>query len=190
MCLTGCKNSEKPSAGSDAGAACDGGAAACSKCCCCVTSVAIKNVRAFNNGSQFGHQFDFEIKMTFASGSAGKSDCVLEWWEKTNVPALTGHSPNTWTDMFANFSTSPTFDPWNNRTVPCPGGGPLTVTIMDPPALGIRPGRTTKRTLEFRLKVKSGGGCSCGSAEASATATQVLEIVNGVPTGSGTYTTP
>ena len=167
------------------------------KCCGCVTSVAIQNVRSFGHTPQSigggwvanGHAFDFVIQMSFVAGTNGRSDCVLEWWEKVNVPAVPGHPPNTWTDMYANFSTSPTFDPWNNRTIPCPGGGNLTVTIVDPPGLGHAPGVTQTRTLEFRLVVKSGAGCGCSKTSATATAKQVLVMVNGtLDTSASSFT--
>ena len=166
----------------------------CPKCCCCVTSVAIENVTFFaaagiispNTGSRLnnGHIFDYRIEMTFAAGSQGTSDCTLEWWEKVNIPAIPGHQPNVWTDMYSLYSQSPTLSPWTNRSIPCPGGGPLTIVIRDPPSLGNAPGRTLTRTLEFRLVVKSGSGCGCAVTSATATATQVLVMVNGTLDGS------
>ncbi len=152
-------------------------------CCCCVDSAQIKNIRYYNNGGVFGHKFDFESKMTFSAGTKATCDCKLAWWEKTNVPAVPGLPPNKCTELYAFYSVSPTFAPWKNRKIPCPKGGSLTTIIIDPPALAIRPGRTTNRTLEFKLIVKScvDKDCSCSNAEKFATATQVLEIVNGVP---------
>jgi hypothetical protein len=159
-------------------------------CCCCVTSAIIENVHAFGAGGYIdptpppitvynGHIFDFRIEMMFAAGTSGTSDCVLEWWEKVNIPALTGHAPNTWTNMYSSYSGSPTLQPWVNRTVRCPAGGSTTVVIHDPPSLGIAPGITQTRTLRFRLVVKSGAGCSCGNTRVTARATQVLEMING-----------
>jgi hypothetical protein len=159
------------------------------KCCGCVTSATIGNIQPYNDGNRFGHNFDFTIQMSFTAGAGGTSDCTLEWWEKTNIPYLDIMSADTWIELYGPYSVSPTFDPWKNRVVPCPGGGALTVTITDVPGLGIRPGRTARRTLQFRLVVKSGSGCACTDASQTATATQVLEIVNGVPAGSGTLTT-
>jgi hypothetical protein len=186
-----CRNNPPPPNSSTQDASsCDSTSTTCPPCCCCVTSASIQNIRAYNDGSRFGHEFDFVIQMNFAAGSSGTSDCTLEWWEKTNIPAVPGHPPNTWTELYAVYAVSPTFDPWKNRTVACPAGGSSTVTIMDPPGLGIRPGRTARRTLEFRLVVKSGAGCSCSQASASATATQILEITNGVPNHPGSFTTP
>jgi hypothetical protein len=168
----------------------------CPKCCCCVTSAQIENVRYFgaegiispNTGSRLfnGHIFDFRIEMTFAAGSSGSSDCVMEWWEKTNRPAITGHQPIVWSDMYAFYSQSPTLQPWTNRRVPCPGGGSTTVVIHDPPSLGNAPGRTLTRTLEFRLIARSGSGCACAIASATATATQVLQMVDGQLVAEGT----
>src|SRR5260370_18872303 len=110
------------------GATCaDGSSPPCPKCCCCATNGTIQNVAAYNRGSTFGHDFDFVIDMSFAGGSAGSSDCSLEWWERMDLPNFTGAAPNTWTDQFSNYPGSPTFDPWKNRTIPCPGGGSLNV---------------------------------------------------------------
>jgi hypothetical protein len=162
----------------------------CPKCNCCVTSAVIENVHFFgaagmispNTGSRLsnGHIFDFRIEMTFTAGTSGTSDCVMEWWEKVNIPAISGHQPDTWTDMYSLYSQSPTLAPWVNRTVPCPNGGSRPVVIHDPPSLGNAPGRTLTRTLEFRLVAKSGTGCPCALTSATATATQVLVMVNGV----------
>jgi hypothetical protein len=126
-----------------------------------------------------GHSFDFVIDMTFTGGPGGTSDCTFEWWERVNLPAIPGHPPNVFTNMFVLAPTSPTFNPWNNRVVPCPAGGNLTVTIVDVPSLGTPPGVTQTRTLEFRLIVKSGGGCGCANGFLIAQATQVLTMVNG-----------
>lgn len=191
--------STTPAAPAATGSKAPCGGATPTKCCCCTNSVTIQNVQSFTTppivrgGTTVanGHSFDLVIDMTYTAGTAGKSDCVLEWNEKTNLPAIPGHSPNTWTDMFALFPTSVTFAPWNNRVVPCPAGGGLSVTIVDIPSLGNPPGVTQTRTLEFRLSVKSGAGCCCGSASATATATQVLTMVNGALVPAGTsFTTP
>ena len=184
-----CKDSSSPSSGTNPGGSCSGGAAPCPNCCCCATTGTIQNITAFNNGSQFGHQYDFVIQIAYSAGTAGTRDCTLEWWENTTIPYFAVNTPNTWTQLHGVVA-SPVFDPWDHRVVPCPGGGSLTVTLTDPPGLGIVPGRTAQRTLKFRLKVISGSGCPCGQASATATATQVLEIINGVPNGSGTFTTP
>lgn len=202
-CLAGCsKPDSPPSSAPTAGtpAACTTGT--CPKCCCCVTSAVIENVHAFGAAGYVdptpppmrmynGHIFDFRIEMTFAAGSSGTSDCALEWWEKVNIPAIPGHQPNTWTDMYAFYSQSPTLGPWVNRTIPCPNGGSTTVVIHDPPSLGNAPGQTLTRTLEFRLVAKSGSGCSCGKTSVTVTAKQVLVMVNGtLDTSASSFTTP
>ena len=160
-------------------------------CCCCVTNATIGNVRQFygttgfvspNTGSTLynGHAFDFTMTFSFAAGSGGTADCTCEWWEQVNLPAHSTHPANTWTEMMTVGSPgSLTFGPWDRRTVPCPAGGNLTVTITDPPSLGNAPGRTLTRTLRFRLIAKSGPGCTCGTSCKMATATQVLTMVNG-----------
>lgn len=172
---------------SRAAASSSGTGAPCPPCCGCVTSAVIQNVQAFTTPPIFrgggwvanGHSFDFVIQMSFSAGTGGTVDCTFEWWEKCNVPAIPGHAANTWTDMFALVPTSPTFSPWNNRVVPCPAGGNLTVTIVDVPGLGNPPGVTQSRTLEFRLMVKSGGGCGCANGCLMARARQELVMVNG-----------
>ena len=150
-------------------------------CYCCVSSVAIKNISRIDNATHMGHSYDLEIQMARSTqyGPRLAPECTLEWWEKTNVPYTAGMAANTWTNMFRLLPTSPTFNPWHNRSTACDANS--TVTINDPPALGKRPGRTVTRTLEFDLKVKSGPGGSCANSEQSATATQVLTMVNGAP---------
>lgn len=187
MCLSGCDAPTSPQAGSgDSPAAPTTVPCPHCNCCCCVTSAAIQNARSGGvRPGNLGHSFDFVIGMDFAAGSAGRSDCALEWWERTNVPYTTGMAANTWTNMFALVPTSPTFGPWNNRVVPCPAGGSLSVTIVDIPSLASRPGRNVTRTLEFRLTVTSGGGCSCSYTSATARATQVLQMVNGALVADG-----
>lgn len=168
----------------------------CPKCCCCVKSVSISNVQLFTvppsvRGGAWvanGHQFDLTIQMDFCGGATGTSDCTLEWWESTNDPYY-GNLPTTkGTDMYATLPTSGTFNPWNNRTPPCPGGGTLSVVIVDIPSLGNPPGVTKKRTLKFRIVVRSGTGCTCNLTSVTVTATQVLQMVNGtLVTGASSF---
>ncbi len=185
------KKPTPPSAGSGANAPANP-VQPCPKCNCCVTSVAIGNVRFFSGSTGFvspntgntlhnGHAFEFTMNFSFAGGTAGTSDCTCEWWERVDLPAHATHPANTWTEMITVGSPgSPTFNPWANRVIPCPGGGNLSVTITDPPSLGNAPGRTLTRTLEFKLVAKSGSGCPCAITSATATAKQVLVMVNGV----------
>jgi len=189
--MPGCSKSDPPSSGSGATSP-PSATTTCPKCNCCVTGATIGNVRQFFGATGFvspntgltlynGHAFEFVIQMSFSAGSAGTCDCTCEWWEKVNIPAHATHPANTWTEMMTVGSPgSPTFGPWDRRTVPCPGGGNLTITITDPPTLGNAPGRTQTRTLEFRLVVKSASCCACAKSSMTATATQVLVMVNGV----------
>jgi hypothetical protein len=157
------------------------------ECCCCVTSLAIQNINRIDNASHMGHSFDTVIGLTY-TGTGTKKSCTFEWWEKTNVPAITGHQANVWTDMFQLMGGA-SFGSWTGRREPCPGSE--TVTDTDPPALGRTPGRTVTRTLEFRVVVKSGAGCSCGNASMQVTAKQVLVMVNAAPDwASSSFTTP
>ncbi len=147
-------------------------------CACCVSSVSIGNVTTIDNATHMGHSFDAVIDMTYpvVLRSPGSGHCTLQWFERTNVPAFPGVQPNVWTDMFALMPTSPTFNPWHNRTETC--GGRWPVTITDPPSLGKRPGRTVTRTLDFNIVVSSSSS-GCRNVSKNATATQVLAMVNG-----------
>ncbi|TFI56931.1 DUF4157 domain-containing protein [Sphingomonas parva] len=168
-----------------------GGGLVPSSCPCCITGLSIANITRIDNATHMGHSFDLQIAMDRpSSGPAG--ECVLEWWEKTDVPAIPGHPPNTWTDMFANFPTSPTFAPWHNRGTTCSSS--QGVTINDPPSLGKRAGRTVTRTLEFRLVVNSMPASSdsgCAEASKQVTAKQVLVMTSGTPDWTASsFTTP
>jgi hypothetical protein len=182
MPIAGCSKPTPPGASnsgpnqSDGGSCADGSAPPC-ECCCCVSSVTIKNITKIDTVSQMGHSFDTAISLLY-TGSGSKKSCIFEWWEKTNVPAIPGHQPNVWTDMFQLMGGA-SFGAWTGRTEPCPGNE--TVTDNDPPALGRRPGRTVARTLEFKIVVKSGPGCSCAKGSIQVTAKQVLVMVNGAP---------
>ena len=160
-------------------------------CPCCAGSISIGNINQIDTTQKMGHSFDVVMDLSYpASGPSGS--CTLEWWEKTNVPAIPGHTPNTWTEMYSLYSVSPTFNPWKNRTETCASSSPVTIT--DPPALGKTPGRTVMRTLEFRIVINSGplrSDTGCDSASQQVTAKQVLKMVNGAPDWAGSsFTTP
>ena len=156
-------------------------------CCCCVTSLVIQNVSRIDTAAQMGHSFNTVIALAY-TGNATKKSCAFEWWEKTNVPAIPGHQANVWTDMFQLMGGG-SFGAWTGRSEPCPGNE--TVTDTDPPALGRRPGRTVTRTLEFRVVVRSGAGCSCANGSLQVTAKQILVMVNGAPDwANSSFTTP
>jgi hypothetical protein len=160
-------------------------------CPCCADGISISNITQIDTAAKMGHSFDVNMNLQYpANGPQGS--CTLEWWEKTNVPAIPGHPADTWTEMFAFYSQSPTFDPWKNRAEACASSSPATIT--DPPALAKRPGRTVTRTLEFRIKVNSmppvsDNGCQADSQQV--TAKQVLVMVNGAPDWTASsFTTP
>jgi hypothetical protein len=160
-------------------------------CPCCADSISIGNISRIDNATHMGHSFDAVLGLGYpASGPSGS--CTLEWWEKTNVPAIPGHTPNTWTDMYDLYSVSPTFNPWKNRSESCGTSSPVTIT--DPPSLGKRPGRTVTRTLEFRIVINSMPPTSesgCSNASQQVTAKQVLTMVNGAPDwAASSFTTP
>jgi len=149
---------------------------------CCANDVTIKNVRRIDDSLHWGTSFDVEVELEFPKGAAKNGstkyeDCQLIWKEKTDLPAIPGHQPNQWTDMYGLYPQSPTFDPWRNKQIK--PGQTTHVTINDPPALGKRPGRNATRTLEFEIVVKSSSGPACQKKEVSATAWQFLEMRNG-----------
>jgi hypothetical protein len=152
-----------------------GAPAAPTFCQCKPTGAAIKNVKKYNSGKLYGHEFDFTVDLTYSalgSGAAAHSDCTMEWWEKTDRPPAwqTVIKKDTWNDLFALYPTSPTFDGWTkSRTKPCPGSE--TARVHDPPAASVD---LPARTLEFNLKVSGAGTTK------SATGKQVLE-----PDGKG-----
>jgi hypothetical protein len=136
-----------------------------------------------------GHSFNTVIGLAY-TGTGAKQSCSFEWFERTNIPYVAGMTANTWTDMTQNPATAPSFNAsWGARTEPCPGNE--IVTDTDPPALGKTPGRTVTRTLEFRVVVRSGAGCTCGNGSSQVTATQVLVMVNATPDWpNSSFTTP
>lgn len=159
-------------------------------CPCCADSISITNINRIDDATHMGHSFDTNMGLEYpATGPSGS--CTLEWWEKTNVPAIPGHVANTWTDMFQLMGGA-SFGTWTNRNEDC--GTSTQVVDTDPPKLGKTPGRTVTRTLEFRIRVNSmpptsDGGCAAAFQEV--TATQVLKMVSGVPDwGASSFTTP
>lgn len=160
-------------------------------CSCCVSSMAISNINRIDNATHMGHSFDLSIGLDYAA-SGPDGNCVLEWWEKTNIPYHPSMPANTWTDMYALIPNSPTLAPWHHRTKSC--GTSSSIPITDPPAIGKNPGRTVTRTLEFRLVVKSmpqNSTSGCANADQQVTAKQVLAMVNATPDWSkSSFTTP
>jgi hypothetical protein len=159
-------------------------------CPCCIDSISIGNIQRIDTPAQMGHSFDTTFALSYpASGPSGS--CVLEWWEKTNVPAVAGHPPNVWTDMFQLMGGA-SFGTWTNRKEECATS--TAVVDTDPPQLGRTPGRTVTRTLEFRIVVNSMPPTSeggCGNATKQVTAKQVLKMTGGVPDwGASSFTTP
>lgn len=159
-------------------------------CPCCADSISITNINRIDDATKMGHSFDTHMGLSYpATGPSGS--CTLEWWEKTNVPAITGHVADTWTDMFQLMGGA-SFGTWTNRLENC--GTSTLVVDTDPPTLAKTPGRTVTRTLEFRIVTNSmpptsDGGCAAASQQV--TATQVLKMVNGVPDwAASSFTTP
>jgi len=150
----------------------------CVACCCCVDNLTISGGTPYTN-IRMGHSFDVSASLSYSPYAAKPGGCSLEWKEKTNVPAFLGVPADQWTDMSAMFPTAATFSPWNNRKQPCPGSENITIT--DIPWLGINPGRTVTRRLEFEVTVKSSPGCLCAISSKTVKAIQVLVMVNGQP---------
>jgi hypothetical protein len=159
-------------------------------CPCCVESISIGNINRIDTATHMGHSFDTTFGLSYpASGPSGS--CKLEWWERTNVPAVRGHRPNVWTDMFQLMGGA-SFGSWTSRQEDC--GSSTMVVDTDPPQLGKTPGRTVNRTLEFRIVIKSDPPSSdsgCENPDLQVTATQVLDMVNATPNwAASSFTTP
>lgn len=160
------------------------------ECPCCADGISISNINRIDTASQMGHRFDTNMGLLYpTSGPSGS--CTLEWWEKTNIPAIPGHQPNVWTDMYQLMGGA-SFNTWNNRQESC--GSSTSVTDTDPPALARRPGRTVTRTLEFRIVISSmpaNSTSGCSNVDQQVTAKQVLKMVNGAPDwAASSFTTP
>jgi hypothetical protein len=144
-----------------------------------VTGLRIANVARIDDAEKMGHSFNTIIDLVY-TGADPKRSCSLQWFERTDVPYVAGMAANTWTDMTQIPRTASSFSgTWGARKEPCPGSE--TVTDFDPPSIAKRPGRTVMRTLEFRIVVNSGSGCTCGSSQLQVTATQVLAMDNAAP---------
>jgi hypothetical protein len=78
-------------------------------------------------------------------------NCVLEWWEKTDQPYVTGMTPNVWCDMYRLAPNSDVFQQWNFQ-LRCVPLGQSDFVINDPP--GIMTDETESRTLLFEIRVK------------------------------------
>jgi hypothetical protein len=161
-------------------------------CPCCVDSIAISKITKIDTTAQMGHSFDVDIGLSYpATGPSGS--CTLEWWEKTDIPALPGHPANTSTNLFPMFPTNIAFAEWNSRDEKCASSS-APIALHDPPALGKRAGRTVTRTLEFKIVVNSApqnSDSGCTAASKTVTAKQVLSMVSGAADwGASSFTTP
>jgi len=111
-------------------------------------------------------------------GTATKSSCTLEWWEKTDRPYLLVLQPNTWTNLAGNPRAKSIGNWTTERKEPCPGQDAFG--MVDSPGLGLTPGMNATRTLEFRIGVNSGSGCTgCENKSKRVTARQFLKVTNG-----------
>lgn len=148
-------------------------------CYTCVDDLKIENISRYRSGNLYGHRFDLVTDLEYkTAASGGTSDATLKWEEKTNRVYHHSMVPNAWNDMYSLLPTSPTFNPWNNRTKPCPGRE--TVRITDPPAASVN---LPARTLDFRITVESSASGTCTNRSKTVTAKQEL-----VPDGSGGIT--
>ncbi|GIW76470.1 MAG: hypothetical protein KatS3mg104_1533 [Phycisphaerae bacterium] len=140
-------------------------------CCCCVDRLDVKTVRYMNRlDARYGHDIDIDVFTSYKQvpNATDKSDCTLEWWERTNLPAWGNNKQqvNTWQDGATLFPDSPVFKGWQERKKP--KDGQERTLIADLPNLTARrdnPNRS--RTLEIWVVVRSGEGCDCKNREAT-----------------------
>jgi RHS repeat-associated protein len=156
-------------------------------CCCCADNLLIGDVSIATGTTGpikpdlFGHKFEVEFSVKYIKDPKVRTDCTVQWWEKTNRPIPgTSTPPNRWTNMYpANEHNSNMFGDWMGRRKQCPGRD--TGKFRDKPMSSTR---APKRTLFFAIRIKSGDGCPCGSSEITVYATQVLDT-----DGNGRITT-
>jgi hypothetical protein len=151
-------------------------------CCCCVDDLQIYDPFIYKppqmGPNLAGHIFTTKVKMSY-KGSGAKSSCALEWWEKTDRPYLLVLQPNTWTNLAGNPQAKSIGNWKTERKEPCPGQDAFN--MVDSPGLGLSPGMNATRTLEFRIGINSGSGCTdCGNKSKRVTARQFLQVTNGV----------
>ena len=157
----------------------------CGKCEC-IERVQLTNIRQYQNGKQFGHKFDIVVTLKSTPSTDNYTHyAILDWSEKV-TPQIPWQTDNPrfrsgdWNNMYQLFQDSPTFDPWNNHSVPNPTST-YSVTITDDPAsvLGL-----PKRTLDFRITVKSSASpsCKCDNQSITRTAEQILASTPNKPT--------
>ena len=147
-------------------------------CCCCAESLSISGVTKVTGTTGpiqtdiFGHKFDVNFRVKYIKDPKVRSDCKVEWWEKTNRPIPgSGIPPNQWHNMYpSNQHNSNMFGDWFGRSKQCPGHD--SGKFHDKPmASKNQPGRT----LFFAIRIKSGDGCPCSTQEVTVYATQVLD---------------
>lgn len=155
------------------------GPAAPAACCCCARNIDIVNIKekGARDGAEWGHSFDAKIELAYEKADKNPNpNCVLEWWEKTDLPyGSFGMKLNTWTNIA---TADPSRMVWpSGLTKPCPGKETFTEPD-DGPVLGSQPGRNATRTLDFAIRIKSASGCSC-TEENTIYAEQKLTMKNG-----------
>jgi RHS repeat-associated protein len=164
------------------------GACASGKCEC-VQRVQLTNIRQYDEGRMFGHKCDVVITIEVKPAKDGATHfALLDWSEKDNPDQYGAewarvnpkYKPKEWNNMWSLFSDSPTFTPWYDRTLPVPTTT-TTVTITDDPVCNLG---DLKRTLDFRITVKSpeSPDCDCDIPSITRTAEQVLASTRGKPT--------
>jgi len=146
-------------------------------CCCCAEDLIIQDVArvsgrmARTRVDTFGHKFSVRFRVKYIKDPVSRTDCSVQWWEKTNRPNKPQIPADTWVDRFHdNAHNSNMFGDWFGRKKQCPGNDPGY--FRDEPRM---PMTASMRTLFFAIRIKSGEGCPCNSSEITVYATQVLD---------------
>lgn len=174
-------------------------------CCCCVTSLTIEDDQYYTDRQSImiagkdeqgkpkkiirklsGHSFTVKVDLMFKGGmpDAGRCDCTLEWWEKSNIGlSYDLKAKNKWVDGFKRRPQWAVFEGWRlmkEAKQLCPGGGQWPFSMIDRPGFVQGTKLNIKRVLDFKIIVRSCEGCKCpGQGGRMVTARQTMILRNG-----------
>ena len=147
--------------------------------CCCLEELTLRIVGRSNDPEDgipcSGHTFRVNIRFKRGQGQPNqKTECTLEWWERTNLPTHADYPADQWYDAHAITPNASTFNPWRLNI----GDLPDEIVITDKPCMV--GGADRVRYLEWAITVKSAPHCNgCRHDALTVTAFQELHLVNG-----------
>jgi hypothetical protein len=142
------------------------------ECGCCAAGLGFFDIKPFNDGVSFGH--DFRVVVSLDYEPCGSGDCTFTWKEKTDrvppFPASHGAQPNEWYDATSMSGSLPKIK-WDYHDTPCPGL--VAFSISDTPQIPL--GFGNSRVLQFEITLTSSTGSQCPHKSFTITATQTLK---------------